>query len=252
MANKTDCEIVGAVWHNRIQDVSNSFASELMMKRSMLFVALGAVALMASACAEPEPELLITAHVPLEGSSGDEGEVTGCTAPDSIEGVNVIYQSLFINLDDFQEGNAPMQLGIMMENRLIDSSSYEPIGHDQNQRSNQNHIEVQGYELTFTESGFDSLGDGGVVRTEATGLVPTDGSLWVGLDLFYPYERGPWNDAYASAGGGGGAIVPTFAELQVLGETVGGANVKSNILTVPIQVCKGCSRPSTPICVAPE
>jgi hypothetical protein len=45
--------------------------------------------------------------------------------------------------------------------------------------------------------------------------------------------------------------VPTFLEVQVVGKTVGGDKVQSNVLTVPVQVCDDCSRSSTPICVDP-
>ncbi len=253
MASETDYEIAGDVWHNEYKTRSNSYASESKMKRSTLF-AIGALALVTTACAEPEPEIIASAHIPLTGSEGeDPGTVTDCQPPGGIEDNEIIFQSLFINLADFEEANAPMQLGLMMENRLIDSSTYSPSGHDQNQRNNQNWIEVQGYEITFEGDGFtDTLGpdSNGELRVEATGLIPTDGSLWVGLELFYPNELRDWKDAFQIASGGqGNAIVPTFAEVQVVGETVGGSKVQSNILTVPIQVCNGCSRRSTPICV---
>ena len=57
--------------------------------------------------------------------------------------------------------------------------SRAPIGESQNHRIDQNHIEIQGYELTFDkdDTGFNRLGTDGEVRYEATGIVPTDGTL---------------------------------------------------------------------------
>lgn len=230
-------------------------STEAVMKRTTIAV-FGAVALMSAACAEPEPSILVTGHVPLIGSE-EEGVVTGCAAPGSISDIEVSYGSVIINLQELDDANAPFQLGLLLENRLVDSSTYSAIGHDQNQRLDQNHIEIQGYEVTFDSDreGFGSLGPDkdGALRYESTGLVTTDGALWVGVELFYPFEIENWQSAFQIASDGdGSAIVPTFAEVQVVGETVGGGNVKSNILTIPIQVCDGCNLPSTPICVATE
>ena len=116
----------------------------------------------------------------------------------------------------------------------------------------QNHIEVQSYQVTFDSeaSGFSGLGDGGQLEYPSSGLVTTDGALWVSLELFRASEISAWRAAFETAAQGReNAIVPSFAEIQVRGETIGGDNVRSNILTMPIQICDGCSQPSTSLCV---
>jgi hypothetical protein len=225
---------------------------EYAMKR-LSYLLLGSVLFFGSACADPDISILVTGHAPLEGSLDSEtGEITGCAIPETI-GEGVYFSDLFINLADAEVTG--FALGLLMENQLVDSSSYAPIGEAQNHRLNQNHIEIQGYEVVFDsgELGFSDLGSGGDIRYEATGILPTDGTLWAGVVLFYPNEVDAWRSAFSKASGGqGNAIVPTFAEVQVVGRTVGGANVESNKLTIPIQVCDGCARSSTPICVVVE
>jgi len=220
--------------------------------RPLTIALLGTLMLAGSACADPEASLLVTGHTPLEGSLEDDGTITSCEVPDTI-GDTTLVQSLFINLA--QHDNVPFSLGLLMENQLADSSQYAPIGEDSNDRIDQNHIEIQGYELTFDsdDDGFNTLGSDGEVRYEATGIVPTDGVLWAEVVLFFPNEIDAWRNAFEiAAGGQSNAIVPTFAEVQVVGRTTGGEKVTSNRLTMPLQVCDGCARSSTPICVAVE
>lgn len=213
-----------------------------------------------AACADPDSSILITGHKPLEGSleevdTDDDGIpdlafVTDCSRPEQI-GEGVIIQDLFINLAEVE--TTGFSLGLLMENRLSNSATYAPIGEDQNHRIDQNHIEIQGYEIVFDsdDRGFNDLESDGELRYEATGLLPTDGSLWAEIVLFYPSEVGAWRTAFDIASGGqSNAIVPTFAEVQVVGRTVGGSNAESNRLTLPVQICDGCARTSTPICVA--
>lgn len=45
-----------------------------------------------------------------------------------------------------------------------------------------------------------------------------------------------------------GLPVRLFVELQLFGETVGGKNVESNVIKIPVGVCKGCGQPTTDIC----
>ncbi len=238
--------------------------------RRVLSIAVAAAALGTVGCAEPEPSLIVTAHVPLVGSvedvevpvpNGEEGEtvtverLTGCVAPGGIDEVEVSYHSVLVNLAE-TEGNG-FGIGLLMENRLVDSSAYSPSGFDQNQRLDQNYIEVQEYIIKFDDTGFDNLGDGGEIAVPSSGLVPTDGALWVNIPLFRgtASEQQAWEAAHgeaATAGGGSeSSIVPTFAEIQIIGETVGGQRVRSNILTMPVEVCNGCNYLSTPTCVDP-
>lgn len=213
---------------------------------------LGTVLIAGSACADPEASLLVTGHVPLEGTLEEDGSITGCEIPNTF-GDNIIAQDLFINLADAE--NTGFSLGLLMENQLVDSAQYAPIGEDGNHRINQNHIEVQGYEVVFDsdDRGFNTLGTDGEVRYEATGIVPTDGIFWANVVLFYPNEVAAWRNAFEiAAEGQSNAIVPTFAEIQVVGRTTGGEKVTSNRLTMPVQICDGCARTSTPICVGLE
>lgn len=222
------------------------------MNRTLLFP-LVACALLGSACAEPDPALLISAHIPALGSLDEEaGVVTDCAGPTSIEDVEIFSSTLFINLDELEAAGTGFFVGLLVENRLEDSSVYSPSGFDRNQRLNQNHIEVQSYEVTFEDTGFGELGAdaNGELSYPSSGLVTTDGTLWVPLELFRRSEIEQWAEAFQRAGGSSGAIVPTFAEIQVRGETIGGTNVRSNILTMPISVCTDCSQLSTPLCVA--
>lgn len=43
--------------------------------------------------------------------------------------------------------------------------------------------------------------------------------------------------------------VRLFAEVQLFGETVGGKNIESNIIKIPVGLCKGCGQPSTDVCI---
>lgn len=221
---------------------------ENRMKRTTLIL-LGATLLIGSGCANPDPAILVTAHVPLEGSEGDEpGTVADCTRPEEI-GSGIISQDVFINLAEIEAAGVPFTLGLLMQNRLINSAQYAPIGEDQNQRLDQNHIEIQGYEVNLG-SDFSGLGSSGDLRYEATGILPTDGTLWAGVALFYPNELADWRAAFnARSANQSNAIVPAFAEVQVVGETIGGTKVESNMLTIPIQICDGCARTTTAICV---
>lgn len=222
------------------------------MKRLTLAL-LGTVLVIGSACADPGADILVTGHVPMEGTLDEEsGLITDCSMPTEI-GDTLLAQDVFINLEEIESAGTGFTLGLLMENRLDNSATYAPIGEDKNQRLDQNHIEIQTYEVVFDSSGFDNLGSGGDIAYEATGILPTDGTLYAGVTLFYPNEIPDWRNAFAiAAGGAGGAIVPTFAEVQVRGRTIGGSKVQSNRLTIPIQVCDGCARSSTPICVATE
>lgn len=213
---------------------------------------LGSVLVIGSACADPTADILVTGHVPLEGSLDEEtGAVTDCAIPSEI-GDTLLAQDLFINLEEIESAGTGFTLGLLMENRLDNSSTYAPIGEDRNQRLDQNHIEIQTYEVVFDDS-FSGIGSGGELAYEATGILPTDGTLYAGVVLFYPNEVADWRNAFSiAAGGQGGAIVPTFAEVQIKGRTIGGTKVSSNRLTIPIQVCDGCARSSTPICVVAE
>jgi len=222
------------------------------MKRTNL-IALAALALVGSACAEPDPALLVTGHVPALGSLDEEtGAVSDCAGPTSIDDIEIFSSTLFINLGELEDAGNGFFVGLVVENRLVDSSTYSPSGFDRNQRLNQNHIEVQSYEVTFDDPGFENLGDqtNGELSYPSSGIVTTDGTLWVPLELFRRSEISPaWTEAFARAGGEPGAIVPTFAEIQVRGKTIGGTRVRSNILTMPISVCADCSQSSTPLCV---
>ena len=227
---------------------------EAGMTRLTLALA-GTLLLAGSACADPGASLIVTGHQLMEGSADEEtGEISGCEIPTSI-GEGTRSHDVFINLAD--AANTGFTLGLLMENRLDDSSDYAPIGESQNMRLDQNAIEIQAYAVNFDsgDSGFNTLGADadGEIRYESTGIVPTEGVLYSQLVLFYPNEAAEWRDAFSiAAQGQSNAIVSTFAEVQVLGRTIGGAKVESNLLTLPIQICDGCARQTTPICVAVE
>ena len=224
---------------------------ELRMKRILVALMGASIFLGASACADPETSIIVTGHKPLEGTEEEleDGSVivTDCQAPTTLTG-GITFYNVFVNLSDPVTESFGFELGFLMENRLVDSSSYAPIGHDDNQRLDQNHIEVQGYEFNF--DGGISVG-GGDLRLESTGLLTTDGQLFSRVLLISPEDVNEWRASHSAASGGqDNAIVPTFIEAQVKGRTVGGDKVESNILTIPVEVCDGCNRPSTPICVA--
>lgn len=218
--------------------------------RKLPFYALAAVTLAASACADPDSSILVTGHQFMEGSG--DGEDVVCEMP-AVIGEGLSSMDVVINLADPTTVREGFRLGLLMENRLTDSSSYAPIGERQNMRTNQNAIEIQAVEVTFDSNGFDLLGSNGALRYESTGILPSDGALYLPVPLFYPAEIGEWRDAFSVASGGqSNAIVSAFAEVQVKGRTVGGSKVESNRLTIPVQMCDGCERPSTPLCVATE
>src|SRR5690606_11449493 len=106
-------------------DHNPSRVSEVSMRRSVI-LGLGLLAVTSIGCAEADPALLLTGHIPLIGSvSGDD---LSCERPSSIDDVELVVSSVFINLEEVED--IGFSLGLLLENRLVDSSSYSSSGYD--------------------------------------------------------------------------------------------------------------------------
>lgn len=190
----------------------------------------------AAGCAEPEPSLLINGHVFYEGGSvDDEGviDLSGCSAK-AFTDDHIVSTKLFADVSGFVP-----DVGLVMRNRLANTEEYAPIGTEEQLRTDSNAIMLESMVVTFDPDGpFGGVGDGGETVNPQGTLVRSAADFHLAAELVTADLRDDLQSAANSAGGD--AIVPSFAEIQILGRTTGGENVESNVLTMPVEFCDGC------------
>lgn len=229
------------------------YTVESEMKRTMLGLILAGAAL-STACVDADPSLLLTAPTLASCSVDEEAGTVGCEyggRGDATRAADV----LTVNLDGLATGQAPggngpntYTMGVALSNRLIGSDDYAPIGEGQNLRVDQNVVIVESFEFTFptdsNQPGVDSLDSEFRYSVEVdTG----DGSSGAAVNLVDASNIATWKAVFGGlTGGNKSAIVPAVINVQALGRTIGGQEVESNIVSVPLSVCLGCAYPNSP------
>lgn len=232
------------------------------MKRLLLLgIALGSIS--STACVDADASLLLTGPVIFTGSvTEEEDQITGATCTISTDRSNA-WSRLQINLDEIKtQGQSVARLGlgsvpnlfemsVVLENRLVPSDTYSPIGDGQNLRIDQNLIQVERVSFTFpsgsNQPGFSALdktfdfivtvdSGGGEAGTYVPIITPADIQLWETV-------------VTGVTGGTRNAVVPGSVEIQVSGRTTSGTEIESNLINVPFDVCLGCTMISTPRCL---
>jgi hypothetical protein len=178
------------------------------------------LALSTSACVDADATLLMKGPVFAECKASDTGGVSCLYVGDDAIGVAEV---LTVNLGDLDQGQAPgggpniFTIGVAMTNRLLASDAYAPIGEQNNLRVDQNPIIIDSFQISF----------------------PSDSNLGGvdSLDNEYRYVV----DVPTGDGSAGAAIVPALVNVQAFGTTIGGQEVESNIVGIPLNVCLGCT-----------
>lgn len=212
------------------------------MKRSLVLIA---VMFSFVGCADPAPSLAIKGHVfflggkvvePDEDSPTFGLDYSACQGQ-SFDGDHTIATGLFADVSVGVPSHA-----IVMRNRLVNTEEYAPIGKDEELRTDSNIIQLQEVVVTFDPDGpYDNVGDDGVVTVPHSTLVLTGADFHLGGKFVTPDIRRQLEQATeAASGGNADAQVPSFADVQAFGRTLGGDDVESNILTVPFTFCAGC------------
>ena len=137
--------------------------------------------------------------------------------------------------------------GATVVNRLQKSDTYSPIGDGVNLRTDQNIVQINSFTVEFPSS--DNLAGLDALDTEIfyVAQVESDGSKsGAAISVIDPTTIANWKTVFGAVSGGqGAAIVPAKINLQAFGTTIGGQEVESNILEIPIQVCTGCAITTT-------
>lgn len=219
----------------------------------MLGCLLAASALTATGCVEEDASLLMWGHIIQTGTEDEAGEVT-CEIPAGEGDASLISGHLFVDLAEIEaDGQAPASdpgifyANLALVNRLGESGELNPIGNDQNLRIDQNWVELSGLEFEFEPAAFEALNG----TYDFTALVPSgDGFLHAAVPLIQPADLiQRWRPAFQAASNGqANAIVPALVTIKAVGETLGGEDVESNAITLPIDICDGCGQASTPYC----
>lgn len=204
-----------------------------------LFVSLLALVALGS-CAEPEPSLLINAHVFLTGAKIDEPDeldesgacehdFTKCKVSKVGDEQKITY------LLKADVAKVSPQVTILMQNRLLSTEDYAQLGQDSNLRLDTNSVQLTKAEVTFG----GQLKSLGLVQTQLGSIVSPDGSFHFSTDLVKYGNADKLKDAVSALAGGGG-LVTTSVDIQIFGKTLSGTEVVSNIITLPLELCSGC------------
>ena len=231
------------------------------MQRILLsLIVLSSVGLVG--CAEPEPSILINAHVFRTGAEiSDPDEDGECKPPKfdscvatSFEDESIIATRLFVDV----ALTAP-QVAITMKNQLANTESLAQLGEDNNLRRDTNGILLENFVATFSPSGaLKNIGDGGKLDIPLGTLLRSESELHLSSPLALGRDFTALKAAVKSLAGEDGGFVVTSVDLQYFGKTLDGNDVVSNIVTMPIELCHGCAEPptscnpfsaATPVCV---
>ncbi len=219
------------------------------MKRILLsLITLSAVGIVG--CAEPEPSILINAHVFRTGAElGDFDEMTGTCEPPSFDSCaaasfddeNTIATRLFADVSK----TAP-QVATTMKNQLINTETLAQLGEDNNLRRDTNAIQLESLSVTFSPSGpLKNIGDGGRIEVPIGTLLRSESQLHLSTKLALFKDAEALKAAVKSIAGEDGGFVVTSVDLQYFGKTLAGNEVVSNIITMPIELCHGCAAEPT-------
>jgi len=237
-------------------------SSEFPMKRILLLgVALGSISF--TACVDADASLLLTGPVRASGTvTEDDNQVTGVTCTISTDRSQA-WSRLQINIEEIKaQGQSAGRLGIgsipnlfemsvVLENRLVPSNTYSPIGEGQNLRIDQNLIQVERVSFAFP-SGSNQPGFSALDKTFDFIVTVDSGGGEAGayVPIITPADIQVWETVVTGVTGGTrNAVVPGSVEIQVSGRTTSGTEIESNLINVPFDVCLGCTMISTPRCL---
>lgn len=228
------------------------------MRILLSLIVLSSVGLVS--CAEPEPSILINAHVFQTGAEVAEPDEEGVCAPPKFgdcAAVNFEDDGVFASRLFADVSLTPPQVAITMKNQLVNTETFAQLGEDNNLRRDTNSILLEKLVATFSPSGpLKNIGDGGRIEIPLGTLLKSEGNLHLSskLALFQDAEA---IKAAVKAIAGDGYVV-TSVDLQYFGKTLAGNEVVSNVITIPIELCHGCATPpttcnpftaATPICI---
>lgn len=208
------------------------------------------LALSTSACVEADATLLLRGPV---YAACTESETSGISC--SFEGDDPagVAEVLTVNLSDIARGQSPagraniFTMAVTLENRLLGSDTYAPIGEQNNLRVDQNSIVIDSFKITFPPD--SNLGGVDSLDTEYRYVVDVKSSgskAGAAVRLVDATTVTAWKAVFGGlTGGNADAIVPALVNVQAFGTTVGGQEVESNIVGVPINVCLGCTYSSS-------
>lgn len=208
------------------------------------------LALSTSACVDADASLLLKGPVFAQCTESDTGGISCAYVGADAVGVAEV---LTVNLGDLDQGQAPgggpniFTIGVAMTNRLLASDAYAPIGEQNNLRIDQNPIIIDSFQISFPPDsnlgGVDSLDN----EYRYVVDVPSgDSSSGAAVRLVDATTVTAWKAVFGGlAGGNAAAIVPALVNVQAFGTTVGGQEVESNIVGIPLNVCLGCTYSST-------
>jgi hypothetical protein len=130
---------------------------------------------------------------------------------------------------------------------ILVGNQYTPRGAKQNLRAESTRITLRGAEVTLTDSSGTQItctndANCGSFTVYGTGFVDTSRSEEPGWGLFsaelIPLSVGKFiQDTMDSKGV---KLKTVYAAVKVFGESLGGQDVTSSVLTYPIQICEGC------------
>lgn len=219
------------------------------------FALVIAAAAGSSACVDADASILLTAPVLATCEIDEEAGTTSCTYGGRDEATR-IADVLTININELaMAGQSPggngantFTFGVSLQNRLLGSDDYSPIGEEQNLRVDQNIAIIDTFTLTFpsdsNQPGVDSLDTEFKYSVEVDS---NDGSSGAAVNLVSASNAALWKQVFGGlTGNNNAAIVPAVVEVQAMGRTIGGQDVESNIVSVPLNVCLGCAYGSTP------
>ena len=147
------------------------------------------------------------------------------------------------------------QVAIVMANQLVNTETLAQLGEDNNLRVDTNSIQLEAVVATFSPSGpLKNIGDGGRVEVPHAGLLRAEGNLHLTSSLALFNDAEALASTVKTVAGENGGFVVTSVDLQIIGKTLAGNEVASNIVTMPIQLCYGCTNANiceeaaTPLC----
>ena len=249
-------------------------------KWKITLVGLLAIGLALTGCVDDDPSVVMYGSIVGSGSVDvdDDGQtIISCEFPLEFDEPE-IWTAGTVNLADLQQFGQPVVAGsnlgglantytfqAIMENRLFDSRTVGAVsggagGGYEGMALDKNDITIESVTVSFTTENNTFNVAGGTAAFEGyeserlrSILVQSGGGLAT-LDvpiIATANERAMFNEFIGTTLGQGDDIMVTFvAEIQLLGRTLGGTMVESNIYRFPIQMCRDCDMGTNPRCTS--
>ena len=240
------------------------------MRTPMKFVSAAAVlALSLSGCVEQDASLQLKGGVLATTS---EGEVS-CTTPGDYDSATVFSSSGFIGGQEIEEFGQPLigdvyvggtqnkfLLGVAFRNRLPDSRNVGATGGGgsggfEGLYLDQNAISVTGALVNVPAelNTFSGVGNPGFpeTRRDFSALVESSGgSVMMNIQLLSSTQEFEILNSFVESSGQ--REVTFVFTVQLIGETLAGNEVTSNIYQYPVTICPSCDEGTTGLCAVAE